>query len=226
MQRQVDVSAELLNKTKDSLWYLEKTKDISEKIIALLETVDNKRDKYFYDKAEEIFNSHYFKLQHVRLKRALSQTEIKKIFDDDSLLKKTIYVYKQAHSGLEKGIKCVSRTVEYCEAFYSLKVMFGTSPKSLSKNQLIRAQDELFNDYKKMQALTGILKSVASHAPPIIRDYMTFALDVFIMAEGPVKMVMKYAQKIMKESGAIDSYRKNTSGYESRVREVMNWREK
>ena len=141
-------------------------------------------------------------------------------------LKKTIYVYKQVHRGLEKGIKCVSKTVEYCEVFYSLKVMFGTSPKSLSKNQLIRAQDELFNDYKKMQAFTGILKSVAGHAPPIIRDYMTFALDVFIMAEGPIKLVRDYAQNIIKESGAIDSYRENTSGYENRLRKVMNWREK
>jgi hypothetical protein len=199
----MDTTTEALVKSKDSLDKLENARKASGLILKLLETAEVKRDNAFFDRAEKIFNGHYFQLKHMRLKRALNRSEIQKIFADKSILKKTVSVYREVHEAAATGIALISRTVAYCEIFYSLKVMFRVDPKSLGKDTLTQAQDKLFSDYKKMQALAGVLKNVASYAPPIVKDYMNFVLDFFIAAEAPIKMVRDYAQKIIKELNKI-----------------------
>jgi hypothetical protein len=144
-------------------------------------------------------------LKDIHLKRALSRSEIKKILDDKSLFKKTVAAYREVHKAAATGIAIFSEMVKYCEIFYSLKVMFRVNPKLLGDTKLTEVQKELLSGYKQMQAFVGILKNVAGYAPPFVKDYMTFVLDVFIAAEGAIKMVANYAQRIVQEINNIKS---------------------
>jgi len=181
-----EITAHDLKKQKEILDDLKTTEKISKIVVKLLETSDVKRDEYFYRYAEDIFNKHYVKLKHTKLKRALSSSEIKKIFDDKSVLKKTITVYKGIHRTLGDATKCASRAIKTYELFHSLKVAATRNIETGNQDKLTENREQLLRDYNKMRVLTTALKSIASKAPFLIGDYMNLVLDVFNNAEGAI----------------------------------------
>lgn len=190
------ITAHDLKKQKEILEDLKTTEKISKIVVKLLETSDIKRDEHFYRYAEDIFNKHYVKLKHTRLKRALSSSEIKKIFDDKSVLKKTITVYKGIHKTLGDAVKCASRATKTFELFYALKAATSINPEDENQDKLTRDRNQLLKDYQKMRVLTTALKSIASKAPFLIGDYMNLVLDVFNNAEGAIMIFKNYAEKL------------------------------
>ena len=98
---------------------------------------------------------------------------------------------------------------------------YYTTVSELKKNR-----DKLKEGYEKMKVVMDCINLVGECAPSGISEMIEYNAEAFKAAGKTIKRVYDYAERIEKESGALDAYRKNTSSYKDRVREVLNWREK
>jgi hypothetical protein len=194
----IQITAESIKQGKETLDDLENIKKKTDFLIEILEKLDGNDDEKVFRDAEKIFKNHYFKLKHSNIKRALSETHIRRLLRERNGVTKIIASLKSTQKAIGKSIGYAKRINNYFDLYHNVKVMTSKNRVSKNKNRLIREQEELFADYKKMQALASVLKSVADKAPPFIKDYMSLTLDVFIKAEGAVKFFMNYGQKIIK----------------------------
>ena len=159
-------------------------------LIEILEKLDQSNDEKIFQQAEKIFKNHYFKLKHSKIKRALSETHIRRLLKERNGVTKIIASLKSTQKVIGASIGYAKRINNYFDLYHKVKVMTSKNRVSKDKNRLIQKQENLLADYKKMQALASVLKSVTDKAPPFIKDYMSLTLDVFIKAEGAVKFFM------------------------------------
>ena len=194
----IKITANHIKEGKETLDDLESLNDKTEKFIKLLKKLNGKVDEEIFVEAEQIFKKHFFELKHSKIKRALSETEIRQLLREKNGLNKIIIELEAVQKHLKEALKYAKKIYNYYDLYQKVKIMTSQNKVSKNKDRLIQAQENLLADYKKMQALASVLKSVADKAPPFIKDYMNLTLDVFIKAEGAIKFFMKYGQKIIK----------------------------
>jgi hypothetical protein len=192
------ITAESIKQGKETLDDLENIKKKTDIVIKILEKLDKNSDEKVFREAENIFKNHYFTLKHSKIKRALSEAHLRRLLRERNGVTKIIASLKSTQKIIGKSIGYAKRINNYFDLYHKAKIMISKNRVSKDKNLLIQEQENLFADYKKMQALASVLKSVADKAPPFIKDYMSLTLDVFIKAEGAVKFFMNYGQKIIK----------------------------
>jgi len=204
----IQITAVDIKKGKETLDDLKNVNEKTGKIIKILEELNKNSDEKVFKKAEIIFRNHYFTLKHSKIKKVLSEAHLRRLLRERNGVTKIIASLKSAQKVIGKSIGYAKGINNYFDLYHKVKVMTSKNRVSKDKNRLIQEQEKLFADYKKMQALASVLKSVADKAPPFIRDYMNLTLDVFIKAEGAIKLFMNHGKNIIKHARACDNLAK------------------
>ena len=202
---EVKITAQHVKNGKETIEDMEEINEKTKKLIKVLKKLNEKVDEKIFKEAEQIFKKHFFQLKHSKIKRALSETEIRILLRKKNGLNKIIIELEGLQKHLTEALKYTKQIYDYYDLYHKVKIMTAKNKVSKGKDRLIQAQENLLQDYKKMQELAKVLKSVADKAPPFIKDYMKLTLDVFIKAEGAIKFFMKYGQRVMKHTKGCDN---------------------
>lgn len=196
---------------------------------ALCKKVENAIRNNNMDIAKKIVKEAYAKVNNSLLKRAISETEFTSFLNN----KNTFLKFTRNLKGLVGTLGGIAKHAELAEktiiALKSLKKLYETTEKTTYNakvTQLKKDRNNLIRSYQKMDVLLKFLDALNTFSPSGAKEMIEMDIKVFQLAKKTILDADKYCEKIEKHSGALDNYRKNRSAYQSRIQELLNWREK
>ena len=174
------------------------------------------------DKAEKLYRKAFINTGKLRIKRAISEREIKDFLNNKSLIKKALDKTKRANAYIKAVVPKCRMVVDTYDRICKLSGAFADVEKLRIEQKKLSSPGSYVSYYnniaKGFSSASSAMKEITGKLPPGASDYCDFIFSVAENSAKAAKLVGDYTTKLINAFSAFDSLqsslesRKVTSG--------------
>jgi hypothetical protein len=197
----------------EGMKYAEEAQKTLKNTEACLKQLEMEVNRGNIDKAEKLYKKLFVNTGKFRIKRAVSERELKAFLNDKSLIKKVLGKTRKAHAYIKAVVPKCRMVVDAYDKICKLSGAFADVEKLRMEQKKLSSPGSYVSYYneiaKGFSSASSVMKEITGKLPPGASDYCDFIFSVAENTAKAAKVVGDYTTKLINAFSAFDSLQKS-----------------